>query len=577
MTELWTGLTWREPLALLLALVPWLVWAWRRRAPDDRLGRYAAPHLWPWVLIGTPRGRRSMAAATAWALAALAAAGPQWHSPTQTQQERRGIDIVVVVDISPSMLVQDVAPSRLARTKRELHDFIAYLGGDRLGLVTFSANAYETLPLTHDRQAFTHFVDALEPGLASKTGSDLRRALTVAAHVLDGTGHDGKAIVLLSDGEHHGPALDTTAARLRDSDIPVYALGIGTPAGGPIPTPQGQFLKQEGEIVVSRLERERLESLAGTSGGAYTGLRGSDRDWTALLEAMRDGVTENHYSITTAEPAQPLYPWFLAASLALFLWTASPRPRYALIVAGLILPGVSPSPAHAWPWQDQAALEALQQGRYEQAAAIYHEMDTYTGHLGAGAAAYRLQDFATAAAEFERALDRATTDKQRARASYNLGNAYARMERLAQAGSAYERALAWRPNYAKAALNLTLVNQSRRSRRAGMNRDEDARHSRAGGPAAATAPSAAGNRASPTQGTRNPRAAQRQDSAASPVVQEPRTTTQEWRLDPGALDADLSAALQQLKSLQARPNPLLRFRFTEQDVDDGILPAERPW
>jgi Ca-activated chloride channel family protein len=586
-TALWTQLEWRHPAWLLLALAPLAVVLWRARRGGgslQNLTRFADPHLWPWLLVGTPRARHLAVLAVAWLAAAAAAGGPEWRSPTQDQQARRGIDIMVVADISPSMLAADVQPSRLARLKLELRDFSQLLRGDRVGLIPFSANAYLTLPLTHDRDAFMYFVNALDPGLASKTGSDLPRALALAEDTLQAAHRRGRAVVLLTDGENHGPEVLSTARRLGREGIPLYILGMGTTDGGPVPTPQGQFLKYDGAVVVSHLRRDTLQHLAAVSGGAYTDLRGNDDDWTTLLDAMRRSVPENRYTITTAKPTIPLFPWCLAVSLTLFLWAGAARAGPALAILCLTVGGLAaPPPADAAPWREQAALRALQGGEYSRAAALYKEMDTYTGHLGAGAAAYRLQDYTTAAREFTRATALAGNDDQLAKAQYDLGNALARQHRFDAAGDAYRRALAARPNFPHAALNLTLINTARQQRlgnRAGDNAKltlHDMEQSGRQIQRPVTAPT--GNAATPGAAPSASPPGQRQARGEAPprVQSRPTSALKQWDLRPGDADQDLTAALERLHSLDTRPNALMSYFYSDLDVKAGILPQEKPW
>ncbi len=586
MSALWTQLEWRHPAWLLLALVPCLLWLWQRRRSGalQKLARFADPHLWPWLLVGTPRGRHVALIAAAWLAAAAAAGGPEWRSPTQDQQTRHGVDIMVVADISPSMLVTDVQPSRLARLKLELRDFTQLLHGDRIGLIPFSANAYLTLPLTHDKDAFMYFVDALEPGLVSKAGSDLRRALVKAEDTLQAAHRRGRAVVLLTDGENHGLDVLTTAKRLGDEGIPLYILGMGTVDGGPVPTPQGQFLQYHGGVVVSHLNRDMLQRLAAVSGGAYTDLRSNDQDWTTLLQAMRASVPQNHYAITTSRPSVVLFPWCLGVSLLLFLLAGALRPGPALAALCLVPYLVTaPEPASAAPWQEQAALKALQSGEYTRAAHIYKGMDSYTGHLGAGAAAYRLQDYTAAAGEFKRAAAMAASDVELAKAEYDLGNALARLRRFDAASDAYRQALAARPNYPHAALNLTLISRARQQRmgnraadnakltlhdmqRSGKQPDRPDTAQSGGAAVPGQAP------ASQTPGRQQAR------GEAPPVVQSrPTSIAQEWNIKQGSMDQDMSAALERLKSLHSDPNALMSFFYSDLDVKAGILPQEKPW
>ncbi len=440
-----------------------------------------------------------------------------------------------------------------------------------------------TLPLTHDKEAFTYFVNTLSPELVSKVGSDLQRALSVAGQTLQAGGQRGKAIVLLSDGESHGASALSTARALGRAGIPLYILGMGTVNGGPVPTPKGHFMKFHGQVVVSHLARTRLRRLAEASGGAYADLRDDDRDWAALFKAMRGHVPANRYSITTAKPNRPLFPWFAALSLALFLLCGAPRANPAALALALLLPlGGAPQPAYAWPWQEQAALKALNGGEYGRAVEIYRGIDTYKGHLGAGAGLYRLQDYAAAAGQFRRAAALAGSDSERAKAEYDLGNAYARLGQLERAGDAYRRALQIRPNYPHAALNLTLINKTRQSR-AGRQASPKAKlspHNRAQHGKAPKAPVTArsGTAAGQARSAARPGAPPSQDGRQPPrPAPRPSAALKQWDIKPGDLNEDLSAALQRLKSLRARPDALMSFFYSQQDINAGILPQTKRW
>ncbi|MEJ2651882.1 MAG: VWA domain-containing protein [Gammaproteobacteria bacterium] len=263
-------LHWREPLWLLLAVVPWLALAWRQgRRRHNKLAGFADPPLLQRLLVGA--ARRPIYSASlflAWTLAAMAAAGPYWQPQHPQPARQRGADIAVIVDISPSMAAADVSPTRLARVKRELHDFTRLLSNDRIGLVAFSANAYGMVPLTTDYDAFLRFVDLLDPGLTSLPGSNLTRALEVAEQLLGASAERSRAVVLLSDGEFHDPDTLAAARRLDREHIPLFVIGVGTDSGSPVPDSSGHFIQYQGQVVISRLDRGELRTLAKAGGAA---------------------------------------------------------------------------------------------------------------------------------------------------------------------------------------------------------------------------------------------------------------------------------------------------------------------
>lgn len=591
MSEALHALHFQQPLWLALVLLPWLLHGWRRRrAASPRLTIFADAHLLPRLLVGRPGAAPSLVFALAFSLAALAAAGPYW-SKAVTPAETRGVDLAVIVDISPSMAVADLAPTRLARVQRELRDFTRLLGGDRLALVVFSGNAYPALPLTGDRDAFLQFVDLLDPGLTTRPGSNLARAVEVAIRTLGASPRGSRAVLLISDGEFHDNELASAAAALRAEGLPLLALGAATAHGGPVPDAAGHFLRHDGEVVISRLDRTRLAEFAQTTGGAYTELAEDDGDWRALLAALRERTqAASRADTAVTADAVPLYAWPLAASLVLFLWAGAPRREaLALVLLPLL---IAPPPAAAAPWTESRAYEALQQGDFRAAQRLYGDATSYAGAMGAGAAAYRLEDYEAALAAFERAARRVPAGDARADALYNAGNALARLGRYADASARYQDALRLVPNFNKAALNLSLVNEfldARRGRRPADDNNEraagtgatrrDARDSASTGrgddvrlPSSA-APAAAANPQQQTRAGAGAATPAQTPSATPPRDAELRRTLAQWRdaRTPGGDAAEIEA-------LRDNNAAFLRWRFQKDDFGPHVKMMEgKPW
>ncbi len=467
MIDLFDKIYLSHPLWLLAWPAPWLVWRFLRGRVRYRLGEFIEPRLWHWVIRPsyTRRPRQySRLFASAWILSILAISGPYLQQETHEQLEARGIDITIIVDISPSMGVKDVKPNRLQRAKFELHDFINRLAEDRVALLAYSASAYRLLPLTSDYSTVRHFINALDTRLTRQHGSNLTQALETASQLLQDSSENGRAIILLTDGEtHDADSVLQAGARLGVSGIPIYILGVGTTAGGPVYNARGQFLYYDDKAVISRLDTALLASLAQQSGGIYTSLRSDDSDWDALFSGIQTLNRNNLYQVASAQRDYPLFPWILGVGLALFLWSGMRRIEIAALILIISLPGL-PHQSMASPWQEQQAYESLQTQDYERAASIYQSLSDYQGYLGQGVAAYRLQQWSQAASAFEKSRLLARSESERAKAAYNLGNTLARQDQLDAAAQAYREALQWQNNYPRATLNLNLVNQARQLR-----------------------------------------------------------------------------------------------------------------
>ncbi|MFQ5487877.1 MAG: VWA domain-containing protein [Gammaproteobacteria bacterium] len=548
-----SGLTLTQPFWLLLLPLPWLLRPWLQRRHGERLSRLIAPRLWPLLIRPRPSqgpGAFSRRFLAAWALALLAASGPQLTGQEQAPQPRSAIDLVLVVDISPSMAVNDIAPSRLERAKFELRDLFARLQGTRLALVVYSAQAYRLLPLTSDNTTLAHFVAALDTGLTRRHGSNLTMALETASELLQDSPAGSRAVLLLSDGEVHDPDSARAAARrLGRHDIPLLIMGLGTPGGGPVYDAHGRFLQYEGQAVISRLDGTLLKDLARLSGGRYTPLRDDDSDWDVLQTAMAR-LTPYSREAAPAPQATLLYPGLLAASLLLFLSgglrLSLPRPLPALLLlACLLLPLSTPQ---AGPWQQWQAYRALESGDYQDAARRYEALMGYRGALGKGVAAYRQGHWRAALNAFREAGQLARTKEERAGAAYNTGTTLLRLGDLEAANQALKEALRWQPHHKGASINLGLIEEARRTGLGNDARREQANASRLSDGGRDFLPEAGGT--AQFRGKRN--------GARSST-----TAIYSGSLRPAVGEADTTL--------------IVRLHMAEQEAAFEALPEDKPW
>jgi len=211
--------------------------------------------------------------ATSAALIVLAILGPV-RGYTEIPVNRKGLDIVICLDTSRSMLARDLAPDRLERARREVRGLLENLAGDRVALVAFSGNAREVAPLTRDRNALLSFLDRISPVDNRMGGTSLGAALERSLTIFDGRTGAHEAIVVLTDGEDlEGEGL-TVARRAKEQGIGIYVVGLGTEQGGKIPIVGRdgveRFLRgPDGEEVLTRLDRESLAQLATVTDGAF--------------------------------------------------------------------------------------------------------------------------------------------------------------------------------------------------------------------------------------------------------------------------------------------------------------------
>jgi len=202
-----------------------------------------------------------------------------------------GRDIYLVVDLSRSMDATDIAPSRLERTKYELIRWLPNFASDRIGLIIFSGEAFVQCPLTYDQNALRLFIETLRTDLVTQSSTDLASALQLALdRHLDrrntSTKNQAKIIVLISDGEDFGQDTEQLLSSIEENGLQLFMLGVGTKAGGTIPTGNGLKKNSNGKTVVTRLESEKLQLLAQRAKGQYFELSRAQNDVSRLTAAV---------------------------------------------------------------------------------------------------------------------------------------------------------------------------------------------------------------------------------------------------------------------------------------------------
>lgn len=221
-------------------------------------------------------------------LTAMALARPQWGFEWR-EVKREGVDIIVAVDVSKSMLATDVKPNRLERTKLAIYDLVKKLKGDRIGLVAFAGNAFMVCPLTVDRNGFLLSLNELDTNTVSRGGTNIGSAVKEAMKSYDQTPSRYKAVVIITDGDNlEGDPLKM-AHESKEKGIKIYTIGIGTPDGEliQIENDQGvkEFLKDsQGNFVKSRLNEKLLQDIAFETDGAYVRATGAEFGLDTIYE-----------------------------------------------------------------------------------------------------------------------------------------------------------------------------------------------------------------------------------------------------------------------------------------------------
>jgi Ca-activated chloride channel family protein len=275
--------------AALLALFYWS--DRRRQAALDRLGN---PDLIR-RLVSTMSGRARRTQQLLWLLSAIfltvALARPQWGG-TVRNVEREGVQIVVALDVSMSMLADDIKPNRLERARLEIQDLMSRLQGDEIALVLFSGASFVQFPLTSDYATARQFLESADPLAISKPGTNVSEALYTAMDAFDLDSTSQKVIVLITDGEAHDADAVLAAQAAVDQGALIYTIGFGSPEGAMVPEfddrgrPAGYKTDSSGLPVISRLDEATLQEIARIGGGAYFRASSSGGEIPELVSQM---------------------------------------------------------------------------------------------------------------------------------------------------------------------------------------------------------------------------------------------------------------------------------------------------
>lgn len=440
-----------RPLWLLLLLtLPVLYLALKRKSSGDSgwsgliPEQFLSPVIRRYGGAAEKRGSMLVPAISAVVILALALAGPAWRE-APTPLKKPGDSLVIALDLSLSMLATDLEPDRLTRAKRKIRDILAIREGSLTGLVVYSGDAHVVTPLTDDSNTLTGMLNVLDPVIMPVQGNRADLAVARARALLEQGAPGQGRILLITDGvsENYRASISNS---LTGTGFTLSTLAAGTRDGGPIPLARRGFIRDNGNIVITRTDPDMLAELARDNGGTSHELTldGSDIAALNLSPVESDEWQDTDTGLTINRWKDDGY-WLLWLALPLLLlgWR-----RGAFTAMALILMPAIPQPAAAMDWgslwqrEDQRAAELI--SKDPGAASKMLESPEWRG-----SALYRAERYDDAAQTFS-ATDTPPAD-------YNRGNALARAGKLEEALKAYDNALDRNPDMEDARVNRQLV------------------------------------------------------------------------------------------------------------------------
>lgn len=455
-----------RPLALLGLIPALLIVAlaqWRKRSAGN-WETVINPKLLPFLMLGDGNKKQHGIywVLCAWIIACLSLAGPTWQQLPQPVHKKDAA-LILIMDLSPSMLAEDIKPSRLARARFKLIDILKSRGEGFTALVVYGGEAYTLSPLTEDSNTIISLVPTLQPALLPVYGSNTEEAVETALELAINGGYQQADLLLITDGVAR-PAFGTVQSMVkRAGKFRLSILGVGTAQGAPIPTGSGGFIKDSnGAILIPKLSAGSLQMLAQNSGGSYRTLSADDSDISALLKA-----TEELFPDASKELERDFDLWddqgyWLALLLLPILLLSFRKGNIAIL---LLAPALISEPASALEWRDlwqtadQQASRALQAGDAETAQTLFKDPQWRAS------AAYLAGDYQTAIDEF--------VQNNSADGHYNGGNGLAKSGDLDGAIEAYNQALQLQPDMQDAIANRELIEQLKKQQQEQQQNQEN--------------------------------------------------------------------------------------------------------
>ncbi|MBK3867618.1 VWA domain-containing protein [Pseudomonas stutzeri] len=439
---------------LILPLLAWLLWRlwhrqlqaghWQRLLPEAfhaallTRGRLRHSRL-PWITLGL-----------AWLLAVAALLGPSWQRYEQPSSKRSD-PLVVLLELTPSMLASDAAPTRLDQAKRELLDLLERRQDVQTAVVVFAGSAHTLVPLSDDLATTRNLLDALHPALMPEPGQRADLAVETGLALLEQAGLGRGRLLLIGSSldEQERSAINTL---LGDQGDRLLILGVGTEQGAPIAGDNGSFLKDaQGAILIPRLDSAGLQRFASSLGGRYQQARIGDSDLSALGLLDASGSLQQDDDVTRLEAWLDQGYWLL---LPLLLLAALAGRRGWLFCLPLLL--LQPQPASAFELEDLWLRRDQQGQRLLEAEQPAQAAERFVDRRWQAVARYRAGDYTGAAELFGQGTTAAD--------HYNRGNALARTEAFEAAIEAYDQALELQPDLQQALHNRTLIETLLRQR-----------------------------------------------------------------------------------------------------------------
>ena len=235
--------------------------------------------------------------------------------------KREGVDVVFALDVSKSMLAEDIAPNRIDKAKQLITQIINNLGSDRVGIIAYAGSAYPQLPITTDYSSAKMFLNSMDTDMLSSQGTAIKDAINLAKTYYDDEGQTNRVLIIISDGEDHAGDAAQVAASAKEEGIRIFTIGVGTEKGGPIPLKKNGVVQsykkdREGNTVITKMDANTLKEIAAEANGEY--IDGSNTK--NVVDTLKDAfnkMDKKEFEAKQFADFKDQYQWFIGAALFL--------------------------------------------------------------------------------------------------------------------------------------------------------------------------------------------------------------------------------------------------------------------
>ena len=455
------------------------------RQQQKRLRKFGDPELVKQLMPGVSRIRPAVKFYLL--LFALALLIVMWARPQMgtkiSHEKRTGIETIIAMDVSNSMLAEDVAPSRLDRSKMMVENLVDKFNNDKIGLIVFAGDAFIQLPITSDYVSAKMFLGSISPSMIATQGTDIAAAVNMAAHSFTQTEGIGKAIIVITDGEdHEGGALEAARDAYK-AGMRVYVLGVGSPKGAPIPAGNGDYMKdQSGQTVMTALNEEMCRQVAEAGGGAYIHVDNNSNAQEQLDEELDKLAKKEIESTVYSDYDEQFIAVGIVVMLLLIIEICimdiqnpllrrlslfKRTPRVAGLLLLLCLMAFSSASAQSDRRMVRQGNKQFRASNYADAEVLYRKaLERNTRNPEAaynlGNAMMGQRKDSAAATQYATSAKLATNPLRRAQSYHNMGVVYQQNQKYGEAIEAYKEALRNNPADDQTRYNLELCKKQQK-------------------------------------------------------------------------------------------------------------------